>query len=127
MKEDVKTNISEEEIVLAPPTELFDEAKDIAQNTTAEEKFPFALQYDANQKEFLLSLLQTAGSIVENDDEEGHVLATMMNMTQLAFIKRLDCVERVRTDEGLNPFLAEEAVSPKAVEAETPVSRSRTV
>ena len=36
MKEDVKTNISEEEIVLAPPTELFDEAKDIAQNTTAE-------------------------------------------------------------------------------------------
>ena len=121
MKEDVKTNISEEEIVLAPPTELFDEAKDIAQNTTAEEKFPFALQYDANQKEFLLSLLQTAGAIVENDDEEGHVLATMMNMTQLAFIKRLDCVERVRTDEGRNPFLAEEAVSPEAVEAETPV------
>ncbi len=121
MKENFITNISEEEIVLAPPTELFEEAKDIAQNTTAEEKFPFALQYDANQKEFLLSLLQTAGAIVENDDEEGHVLATMMNMTQLAFIKRLDCVERVRTDEGLNPFLAEEAVSPKAVEAETPV------
>ena len=121
MKEDVKTNISEEEIVLAPPTELFDEAKDIAQNTTAGEKFPFALQYDANQKEILLSLLQTVGAIVENDDEEGHVLATMMNMTQLAFIKRLDCVERVRTDEGRNPFLAEEAVSPEAVEAETPV------
>ena len=47
---------------------------------------------------------------MENDDEEGHVLATMMNMTQLAFIKRLDCVERVKTNEGMNPFLAEEAV-----------------
>ncbi|MBQ7348223.1 MAG: hypothetical protein IJW55_09720, partial [Clostridia bacterium] len=86
MNEKVKTNISEEEIVLAPPTELFDEAKEIAQNTIAEEKFPFALQYDANQKEFLLSLLQIVGAIVEDDDEESHVLATMMNMTQLAFI-----------------------------------------
>ena len=52
---DVETNVREEEIVLAPPTELFDEARDIAQNTTSDEKFPFALQYDVNQKEFLLS------------------------------------------------------------------------
>ena len=27
---DVETNVREEEIVLAPPTELFDEARDIA-------------------------------------------------------------------------------------------------
>ena len=107
---DVETNVREEEIVLAPPTELFDEAKEIAQNTASDEKFPFTLQYDSNQKEFLLSMLGTVGAIVENDDEEGHVLATMMNMTQLAFIKRLDCVERVKTNEGMNPFLAEEAV-----------------
>ena len=106
---DIKTNISEEDIILAPPTELFEEAKNIEQNTKADEKFPFVLQYDSNEKEFLLSILQTAGAIVENDDEEGHIIATMMNMTQLAFIKRLDCVERVRTDEGSNPFLDEEA------------------
>ena len=93
---DVENNISEDEIVLAPPTELFDEAKDIAQSTLSDEKFPFSLQYDSNQKEFLLSLLQTAGAIVEDDDDDGHVLATMMNMTQLAFIKQLDCVERVK-------------------------------
>jgi hypothetical protein len=42
----------------------------------------------------------------------------MMNMTQLAFIKRLDCVERVRTDEGLNPFLEEEALAPETVNPE---------
>ena len=107
---DVETNISEEELILAPPVELFDEAKEIAQNTKSDEKFPFMLQYDANLKDFLLSFLETAGAIVEDDDEECHTLSTQMNMTQLAFIKRLDCVERVKTDEGRNPFLRDEAV-----------------
>ena len=106
---DVETNVIEENIILAPPVELFDEAKEIAQSTHSDEKFPFALQYDSNQKEFLLSILGTVDAIVENDDEKGHVLSTMMNMTQLAFIKQLDCVERVKTDDGINPFLAEEA------------------
>lgn len=32
----------------------------------------------------------------------------MMTMKQLAFIKRLDCVERVKTDEGINSFLDDE-------------------
>ena len=88
--------------------ELFDEAKEISQSAHSNEKFPFALQYDSNQKEFLLSMLEAVGAIVEDDDDDGHILATMMNMTQLAFIKQLDCVERVKTDEGINPFLAEE-------------------
>ena len=104
---DVESNISEEEIILAPPAELFDEAKEIAQNTVADEKYPFGLQYDANQKAFLLSMLQDVGAIVEYDDEEGRTLSTMMNMAQLAFVKQLDCVERVRTDEGMNPFILE--------------------
>ena len=106
---DVEINVSEEKIILAPPVELFDEAKEISQSTHSNEKFPFALQYDSNQKEFLLSMLEAVGAIVEDDDDDGHILATMMNMTQLAFIKQLDCVERVKTDEGINPFLAEEA------------------
>jgi hypothetical protein len=89
---------------------LFEEAREIAQSTHSDEKFPFTLQYDSNQKKFLLSMLRTVGAIVEDDDDDGHILATMMNMTQLAFIKQLDCVERVKTDEGINPFLAKEAV-----------------
>ena len=115
---DVESNVSEENIILAPPEELFDEAKEIAQSTLSDEKFPFALQYDSNQKEFLLSMLEAVGAIVENDDDDGHVLATRMNMTQLAFIKQLDCVERVRTDEGINPFLAEEAVKLTPIQQE---------
>lgn len=107
---DVEISVGEENIILAPPAELFDGAKKIAQNTISDEKFPFALQYDANQKKFLLSMLGTVGAIMEDDDEEGHTLSMKMNMTQLAFIKQLDCVERVKTDEGINPFLAEEAV-----------------
>ena len=109
LNNDVEIKVSEENIILAPPVELFDEAKEIAQSTLSDEKFPFSLQYDSNQKEFLLSMLEAVGAIVEDDDDDGHVLATMMNMTQIAFIKRLDCVERVKTDEGINPFLAEEA------------------
>ena len=103
-------NLCEEEITLAPQTEIFEEAKRIAQETATDEKFSFTLHYDANQKDFLLSMLETVGAIVEDDDEEGHLLTTQMNMAQLAFIKQLDAVERVKTDEGINPFLAEEAV-----------------
>lgn len=106
----LEINGSEEEIILAPPTELFDEAKEIVQTTVDDEKFSFMIQYDANQKDFLLSLLETVGAIVEDDDEKGRTLSTQMNMTQLTFMKRLDCVERVKTDEGSNPFLAEEAI-----------------
>ena len=106
---DAANNIVEEEIVLAPPAEWIEEAKAIAQNTQDNEKFPFMLAYDANQNEFLLSMLHTAGAIVVKDDEEYHILSTRMNMAQLALIKRLDCVKRVITDEGTNPFLAEEA------------------
>ena len=83
---DVKTNVSEEEIVLAPPTELFEEAREIAQNTKSDEKFPFTLQYDSNQAEFLLSLLETVGAIVEENNEEKHTISTMMNMTHSLFV-----------------------------------------
>ena len=72
LNNDVEINVSEEEITLAPPVELFDEAKEIAQSTLSDEKFPFALQYDSNQKEFLLSMLEAVGAIVEDDDDDGY-------------------------------------------------------
>ena len=118
LNNDVESNVSEEKIILAPPVELFDEAKEISQSAHSNEKFPFALQYDSDQKEFLLSMLEAVDAIVEDDDDDGHILATMMNMTQLAFIKQLDCVERVKTDEGINPFLAEEAVKLTPIQQE---------
>ena len=105
---DVARNISEVDIILAPPMELVYEANEIAQITTEDEKFSFALQYDANQKDFLLSMLETVGAVVEDDDEERNMLFSMMNMTQLAFVKRLDCIERVKTDEGINPYIEED-------------------
>ena len=55
----VEADVGGEEIILAPPTELIEEAKVIAQSTKSDEKFPFYLQYDVNQKEFLMSMLQT--------------------------------------------------------------------
>ena len=127
---EIEMNTSEEELVLMPPTELFDEAMEIAQTTDSDEKFPFTIHYDANQKEFLISILEMAGIIVENDDDDGHVLTTMMNMTQLAFIKRLNCVEKVKTDavrnspadeefEKLNPseITSVETVTPQPAKA----------
>ena len=101
----------EEEIVLAPPTELLDEAKEISLNTIHDEKFPFVLHYNPNQKNFLLSLLGAVCAIVEDDNEDCHTISTQMNMTQLAFIKRSNCIECVKTDEGTNPFIAEDDVN----------------
>ena len=46
LNNDVEINVSEENIILAPSVELFDEAKEIAQSTLSDEKFPFSLQYD---------------------------------------------------------------------------------
>ena len=116
----VETNGGEENIILAPPTELFDEANEIANNTSADEKYPFKLQYSANQKEHLQSMLKMVGAIIENEVGESNILFTRMNMAQLAFIKCLNYVERVRTDEGVNPFLAEETITTEVLETEMP-------
>ena len=109
--DNVEVDVGGEEIVLASPTELINEAKEIAQSTKSDEKFSFYLQYDVNQKEFLMSMLQTVGAVIGEDDEENYMLSTKMNMTQLAFVKRLDCVERVRTNEGMNPFTKDHVTS----------------
>ena len=48
LNNDVEINVSEENIILAPPVELFDEATEISQSAHSNEKFPFALQHDSN-------------------------------------------------------------------------------
>ena len=120
---DVEVDICREEILLATTMELIDEAKGIEQNTRSDEKFHFFLQYDVNQKDFLVSMLQTVGAVVEKDDEENYTFSTKMNITQMVFIKRLDCVKRVITNEGTNPFTKEHIES----RLETDVSKNRTI
>ena len=75
---------TEEEIVLDPPTELFEEANTIAQNNENDEKFEFILKYDINQKDFLLSLLEALGinpsEIHENEDM---TISINLNMIQV--------------------------------------------
>jgi len=105
-----ETDINGEEIILEFPMELIEEGRNIAQNTITDEKYSFNLYYDANQKDSLLFLLHTVGAIVEKEDRDLNILDTMMNMTQLAYIKRSDCVEKVRTNKGYNPFLIEDEV-----------------
>ena len=109
-----ENNINEDELILAPPKELFEQAKDIALKNATDEKFPFTLQYDANQKEFLLSVLQAVGAVVDAEDEEDGSLTVWANMEQLKLVKTLDCIFRVRTDEGTNTHIADEALKPAA-------------
>lgn len=107
-----KENIMEEEIHLEPSTELFEEAKEIAEKTTADEKFPFAIQYDENNKDFFLSILKALDADVEaEENEESHALNVRMNMKQLKLIKGLDCVKRVRSDEAMYEMVANEVAN----------------
>lgn len=99
-----------EDVVLMSDTEVLEAATVIAQVTASDEKFPFYLHYDANQKEFLLSVLTAAGATIESDDVDNHILSVRMNMTQMKLVRYQDCVERVRTDEGMNTMLADEVI-----------------
>ena len=110
---------TEEEVVLTTSAELHEEAEQIKESSKDDTKFPFVLHYDPNQKDSLLSMLNTVGAVVESDDENGHKLAIKANMKQLAFIKKLDSIKRVSSHEGSNPFLSEAAnaqTTPRSVD-----------
>lgn len=111
---------TEEEIVLDPPTELFKEANTIAQNNENDEKFEFILKYDVNQKDFLLSLLEALGinpsEIHENEDM---TISINLNMSQLAFIKKMDFIEEVHSTIIPNPYIFLEAEAASAGDSTT--------
>ena len=111
---------TEEEIVLDPPTELFEEANTIAQNNENDEKFEFILEYDVNQKDFLLSLLEALGinpsEIHENEDM---TISINLNMSQLAFIKKMDFIEEVHSTIISNPYIFLEAEAASAKDSTT--------
>ena len=111
---------TEEEIVLDPPTELFKEANTIAQNNENDEKFEFILKYDVNQKDFLLSLLEALGinpsEIHENEDM---TISINLNMSQLAFIKKMDFIEEIHSTIISNPYIFLEAEAASASDSTT--------
>ena len=90
--EDMK--IGTEEIILDAENNIFDEAKEISHETGADRKYPFTFKYDANRKDFLVSVINTVGATIESDYDT-NILRACMNMKQLELIKSLDCVERV--------------------------------
>lgn len=45
---------------------------------------------------------------------------------QLAFVKRLDAVEQVRTDEGVNPFFTDEAEQLTSIQPDQPDDKAST-
>ena len=99
----------EEEFYLAPETGLFEEAKRVGQKTIEDERFDFALLYDVNEREFLYKLLQSLDVDIISENENENVLNVHMNMQQLKFIKGLDCIKRVKTDEDINAELGNES------------------
>ena len=114
------------EIYLAPQTEVFDQAAEIAQTTVADTKYPFVLEYDLNEKEYLLSVLNAVGAVVTEENDSANSMTISMNMSQLRLIENLDCITRVKTDEGKSmrraafdaPQINNEAVATASVEAQ---------
>ena len=80
--------------MLTTSAELHEQAGQIKESSKDDTKFPFVLHYDPNQKDSLLSMLNTVGAVVESDDENGHKLSLKANMKQLAFIKKLDSIKK---------------------------------
>ena len=87
-----KLGIGAEEIVLAPDEEIYAEAAQIAATSAQDVKYPFVIKYDVNWKEFLLDMIDKCGGVVKEEINDTE-LAVSVNMTQLKFIKALDCVE----------------------------------
>ena len=92
-------NINEtgfEELTLEPQTKLYEKAINIAEKSSGKEKYPLVLEYDLNDEEFLLSMLDASGAVVgEKTDGKGEMTASL-NEAQLKFIKGLDCIYGVR-------------------------------
>ena len=94
----MNTNIREEDIVLAPQTEIFDEAKKIADTTANEKKYSYIIKYDANQKEFFLAVVTDVGAIIEEERAEESTVVLLVNPEQLDFLKTVNCIDRVQAN-----------------------------
>ncbi|MBR2019654.1 MAG: hypothetical protein IKA05_04575, partial [Clostridia bacterium] len=107
----------EEEITLAPQTEIFEEAKRIAAESAGAATDSFIMKYDANQKDFLIGVLTEPGCTVTKDKDETNTMTATMNMEQLRFLINLECVKNIHKVLIRN-YLEEEILAARAAEKE---------
>lgn len=89
---------AEQEIYLAPETEKFENADEIAKISLDVEKYPFIIRYDANQKDNIITKLEKLGCDEIKQLDFADCIAVSMSMAQLKAIKTLNGVERVEKD-----------------------------
>ena len=112
---DVENNI-DDDIVLAPETELFEEAREIAYNTKSKDVSPFIIHYDANQDDAMKNMIDLLGGTIDSNGDEIGVLTVRVNMAQLAFIKRFDFIRKVSEIQLSRPtILEDEGMSNKSL------------
>ena len=90
-----ETKTSENELVLETNENILEEAREIAIKNANDKRSTFILSYDVNQRDTLVSVLQTLDSEIVSEENEGHTMTVHMNMAQLKLVKSMDCVTKV--------------------------------
>lgn len=88
----------EQELYLAPETEKIENADEIAKISLDVEKYPFIIEYDANEKENIITELEKLGCDEIKQLDFANCIAVSMSMAQLKAIKTLVGVEKVEKD-----------------------------
>ncbi|MBQ9085705.1 MAG: Ig domain-containing protein [Clostridia bacterium] len=109
-----KTEMDAEELILAPETEIYEEARRIAMESAGKESALFFVEYDTNREEDFLALISEMGSTVEGEEEGTGALILSLNEDQLAFVKTLDYVERLRENRPVIRQAEEETLNIEA-------------
>ena len=118
-------NLCEEEITLAPQTEIFEEAKRIAAESAGDATDSFVIKYDDNQKDFLIAVLTELGCMITAEKDETNTMIATMNMEQAKFLINLECVKNIHKVLIRN-YLQEEILAARAAEKEESVASAAT-
>lgn len=97
----------EEEIYLAEDKNFYERARELAQKTKKDKKYPFVITYDANQKGTLMSAIESMEGVVLSEEE--NKVRAQLNMEQLKAIKELDCTVGVQNGTQKYSATREEA------------------
>ncbi|MBR2019363.1 MAG: hypothetical protein IKA05_03100 [Clostridia bacterium] len=118
-------NLCEEEITLAPQTEIFEEAKRIAAESAGAATDSFVMKNDANQKAFLIAVLTELGCMITAEKDETNTMIATMNMEQAKFLINLECVKNIHKVLIRN-YLEEEILAARAAEKEESAASAAT-
>ena len=89
---------AEQELHLAPQTEKLKNAEEIAKISLELEKYPFIIEYDANEKDNIITTLQKLGCDEIKQLDFADCIVVSLSMAQLKAIKTLVGVEKVEKD-----------------------------